>query len=145
MIRTMTTADRPMVASSWLKSYANSARIAQSRYWPVYSAVVDGILDRSPVSVLVNPEDPAQILAWMCHEPRVLHYIYVKAAFRDGRGENQPGVALGMLKHGGFSGSELFAVTFYTSAWARYALAHNLNYLYVRHNIPRFKSEDLCE
>jgi hypothetical protein len=146
VIRLLRPSDRAFVANSWLRSYEGVPEMPRPRYWQTYSAIVDGILDRCPVTVLCNPEDEGQILAWACHasDPAVLHYVYVKAAFRDARGTGeQPRLAMAILEHLGLS-DRPFATTFSTRAWVRYSAKHGINYLHVPHTVPRMK-ELRCE
>lgn len=139
----MRPSDRACVASNWLRSYESYPDMERARYWQTYTAIVDGILDRCPVAILCNPEEEDQIMGWACYgsDPSVLHYLYVKAAFRDHRGEvTPPRLAMALLEHLGLAGRP-FATTFTTRAWVKYAAKHGINYLHVPHTVPRMKEQ----
>lgn len=86
VIRAMEPLDTPFVFSSWLRSYrANSdMRVSQSLYYAGHHEVIEGLLKAPGVEVVVaSPEgDPNTILGWCCRGQGVVHYVYVKEAFR---------------------------------------------------------------
>lgn len=80
--------DTPFVFSSWLRSYKASrdTRVAPQVYFHEHHKVIEAILASPSVSVTVavSTEDPNTILGWaaMDSSKGVLHYVYVKEAFR---------------------------------------------------------------
>ena len=84
--RPMVEADLPFVMSSWLKSLRPHAEWASSKaFFEVHRRVIDGLLARSTVTVAVQKGDPTAIVGWAAQDtlaPHVVHYVYVKRAFR---------------------------------------------------------------
>jgi hypothetical protein len=96
-MRRASTADGRFIADSWLRSYQPSRRckgIPSDIYWANHRRVVSGLLDRADTWVACDPTDPWTIWGWICGawegQALVLHYVYVKDAFR-----GVPGLALG--------------------------------------------------
>ncbi len=84
--------DAAFVLDSWLMSFRSShfsGPISFKRYRAVYTEEVTDLVtrDRATVNVAYNRHDPAQIFGFLCfesgHRHPVLHYIYVKQAFRN--------------------------------------------------------------
>jgi len=130
MIRSLQPGDRAFVAHSWLKSFESShwaGGLSRDEYWRAFTPVVDAILDAATVLVECNPEDHEHIFGWVCYRPNaVLHYVYVKALFRDTRGDasDQPRLARGLLMATGLGTRADY--TFRTPAWDRYRATHRL-------------------
>ena len=74
--------DFPFIHRSWLKSFHPKAVL-----WKIYSSyhskVIKRILEKATVVIAVNPKDDDQIFGFICYEPDVLHYCYVKEVFRN--------------------------------------------------------------
>lgn len=88
-IRSATEADVPFIFNSWLKSYrgSNAAKnISNPVYFEFHHKLIEGLLKRSQVHVLCSPEDSSQVFGYLVHEVVdeviVLHYVYIKYAFR---------------------------------------------------------------
>lgn len=81
--RPMRQGDWNFVAHSWKRSYRT-----QKAIWPpdLYSTEMQKRLDklsnRAQFLVAVDVEDPDQIFGWACAEPPLLHFVFVKKAFR---------------------------------------------------------------
>jgi hypothetical protein len=144
VIRAWVPGDRAFVADSWLSSFRAShwaGPIPRVQYRDVYGKVVDELLDRPGVSVAIscNPEDPNQILGWACYQApkkgehlQALHYVYVKAPFRDHKhGTEQPRVAVHLLKHLQMDGGQEFAFVFRTPQWDKFRARWRLNAKYL--------------
>lgn len=113
---------------------------SRANYWRIYSAIVDGYLDREPTMVLLNPEDKTQILAFANYSKGgILNYLYVKSLFRDYRKQSdQPQLAFKVLAALGMAQSE-FVHTFTTPAWRKWSVKHGLRCRYIPHSVPRLK------
>jgi len=95
-IRAATQEDRPLIYATWLRSYKHGAafprHIPDETFFEAHHNVVEALLDRSTVLVAHPPDDPEVILGWSVVEtllpeadepsPIVVHYVYVKPAFR---------------------------------------------------------------
>lgn len=124
-IREAKDSDMDFIYSSWLKSFREShyaGVIPMNAYYKVYSPILKGLIfDRPGARILVatNPEedDPRhELLGWIAREPgklmNVLHYVYVKEAFR------RHGVAKALFQAAGFDVRHQFIYTFKTPAAA---------------------------
>jgi GNAT superfamily N-acetyltransferase len=79
--------DHAFIYATWLRSYrdSNAARslVDDPRfYYEYHHAIIEAILSRGSVTVAVAIGDPKTILGYAVHEPRTLHYVYVKHGFR---------------------------------------------------------------
>lgn len=81
--------DAHFIASSWLKSYRDSpatAAVPSQTFYYWHHRVIEVVLARAAVLVACDPDDPDTIVGWACAEAMpgalVLHYVYVKHAFR---------------------------------------------------------------
>lgn len=78
--------DKNFIYATWLRSlyYGSQMRkIEQGAFFKAYPAVLDLLL-KKPATVLVAclNEDPNVILGYAILEPEVLHWVYVKEAWR---------------------------------------------------------------
>lgn len=80
--------DLAFVLDSWLQSYRDNnpeARaLPRALFYSMHRRVVERLLARSLVVVACAKDNPNHILGWAAYEtePGVLHYLYVKAAYR---------------------------------------------------------------
>lgn len=88
-IRTANESDVPFIFNSWLKSYrsSNAAKnISNPVYFDFHHKLLENILQRSNVLVLCDTADTAQVFGYIVAQDldgvKVLHYAYVKFAFR---------------------------------------------------------------
>lgn len=87
-VRKPTSADTPFIFSGWLESYANSSpltvNIPKTLFFDGHRALITPLLSNAQVVVACLPDDPGVLLGFACGEPvdGLLHYVYVKAAFR---------------------------------------------------------------
>lgn len=107
------------VYKSWINSYKNHADvIPYSMYRKLYQAIVDRILKRPGACVVLayNPAEPDQLLGFAAFErdSPTLHYIYVKADFRNA------GVGSDLLEFLLPEGCDAFKYTFNTSLGRKY-------------------------
>jgi len=82
--------DLTFIMSSWLKSYRNSDFanfLSNDVYYKSHAIVIQEILDRSNVAMIVDPQDPNHLYGYIVFEnfkgSFVLHYIYIKYAYRN--------------------------------------------------------------
>jgi ribosomal protein S18 acetylase RimI-like enzyme len=98
-IREVTQDDRPLIFATWLRSFKHGSswprHIPDRLYFDAHHSVIDALLARSTVRVATPPDEPEVILGWSVVETSpsmsVIHYIYVKPAFR------QAGIARALL------------------------------------------------
>ncbi len=88
IVRPLAEADHAFIFSSWLKSYRGSATdVSSAVYFAQHHRLVDRLLKRSVVLIAANADDLTQILGYLvCEEVAgvaVVHYVYVKAPFRN--------------------------------------------------------------
>ena len=122
-IREAEVRDRAFVMDSWLRSFRLShfaGPIAMKRYRDVYSEEIADLVMRPKCSVTVayNSDAPDQLFGFLCFEDGyrypLIHYIYIKAAFR------RRGVGTLLTKDAGIKLNRRFLYTYRT------ALAHDL-------------------
>lgn len=87
-LRTVQPDDVDLIYDSWLHSGRTDRGppVDKAIYFHGQRQVIGELLKRSPVIIACEPAVPAHVLGWVCFELRagllVLHYIYVKKAFR---------------------------------------------------------------
>ncbi len=78
--------DLSFIYSTWLESYRYDSFFGKSHrngvFFPDYQLVLDKLLEESRVVVACVPDSPETILGYIVFEPNLLHYIFVKGAFR---------------------------------------------------------------
>lgn len=88
MIRPGYPADISFMYATWLKSYRTGSGLGllsgKHVYFLTYNLILDQILSRPRTKVLVavNNEDSHVIYGYLVYEPGILHYVFVKEAFR---------------------------------------------------------------
>lgn len=97
-IRPIVPDDVAFVVNAWLEGYwpdcPCSLVMPKSAWWPRWHRVIENILadERTRTVVACLPDDQTQLLGFACaRPPSVLHWCYVKQAFRHN------GIAAGML------------------------------------------------
>lgn len=86
--RAILPSDRGLIFSTWLKGlrYANDwfKHIDQDAYFHHYQQVLESYFNRPDIncSVACLREDPDVILGYAVYEPHVLHWVFVKPAWR---------------------------------------------------------------
>lgn len=119
--RPLAPADVPFVLSSWLQAYhaslpAGARRILGPAEWfPAHRAVVERVLQGAAVTCAVIPDaaPPCDLYGYLVHAPGVVHWLYVKPAYR------RFGVARYLLAVAGLAGH--LDVTFATELGDRVA------------------------
>jgi hypothetical protein len=104
-----------LVHGSWRSSFRGSfaaGPIPMTIYDDVYRQVIANILAR-PASVVVayHPEadaGQADLYGWLCYEPGVVHYAFVKLGYR------RSGIARGLFKAAGIDPQSEWTYTFKT-------------------------------
>lgn len=88
-LRNATEADVPFIFNSWLKSYRSSnsvKNVSNPVYFEFHHKAIEKLLQRCSVQVLCSPDDASQVFGYLvCEQVEqvpVLHYAYVKYAFR---------------------------------------------------------------
>ena len=93
-IRDIDSNDIPFIFSTWLKSYKHSSafakRITNDVFFDFHHRLVDAIIRRPQtlIKVACLAEDPFVIIGYLVSEdtrPAVIHYLFVKKAFRQMR------------------------------------------------------------
>lgn len=79
-------ADENFIFATWLRCYKHSSafarRVPDKTFYLHHHAVVAGILDRAEVTVATLADSDSTIIGYSVREPGVLHFVYVKKAFR---------------------------------------------------------------
>lgn len=85
-IRPMADTDRSFVIAAWLNNYRResyfAARVTDKVFFYHHHAIVERLLARSRVLIACDPSDENEIVGYIVWEPGVLHWVYVKKAFR---------------------------------------------------------------
>lgn len=86
ILRTATYDDLPFIYSTWLKGlyHGNSLyrKIDQGVFYEKYHQVLEALLNRSNVRLVCLADEPDVILGYCVHSDRVLHWVFVKKAWR---------------------------------------------------------------
>jgi hypothetical protein len=107
--------DHNFIYNSWINSYRDyapwaKADVPRATIYKRLRERIDNLLLRGcELKIACDPEDTNLILGWMCAEPPVLHYIYVKEAYR------HQGIALTLMASVGLSSSNIIPCTHWTS------------------------------
>lgn len=90
--------DLPFIFDTFLKSYKMSSAIGKSCrngiFFDNYRLVVDDILESSSVTIACHKDEPSVIFGYIIHQGNILHYIFIKEAFRN------LGLAKALYNHG---------------------------------------------
>ena len=118
----MEPADLAFVYSSWLKSLRPHSSVYKYLFFKGQHALITRILQapKTVVTVCTLPDTPDVILGWVCCQPGVVHYVYVKADFR------QMGLASTLL-HAALTPIVDLVYTHYTPA-VKYFVRYTANY-----------------
>lgn len=81
--------DESFIYNSWLKSFRDSdsvKHITNTVFYKRHHALIEKLMTKSSVLLAVNPEDPSQIMGYVCFDViddvLLLHYVYVKQTYR---------------------------------------------------------------
>ncbi len=77
--------DSAFMYSTWLNSYHYDSwarTTSKTVFFTQYKQVIDNILTRSMFTVAALKDDPEVILGYLISEPGIVHYLFVKEAFR---------------------------------------------------------------
>lgn len=86
--------DLPWIVSTWINSYRREATrrgVDVDCYNAAQRRTIEGLLPNTLVVVACDPADPEQTFGWACVKEDVVHYVFVKDAFR------RSGIATDML------------------------------------------------
>ncbi len=85
-IRVATPDDIPFILSTWLRGLRYGCElfelIPDAIYYQRYKQVIEAILAKSEVRVATLPDDASVIVGYAVLAPDVLHWVYVKQAWR---------------------------------------------------------------
>ena len=85
-IRPSEQSDYSFLIAAWLNNYRResyfAARITDKVFFHHHHDIVERLLARSRVLVACVPDDPNEIIGYIVWEPGILHWTYVKKAFR---------------------------------------------------------------
>ena len=104
-------ADLNLIRASWFKSFADDrdTRIRRDVFDREQNTLIDRLLKAQLPIVVTLKAVPEEVLAWVCRSPDIVHYVYVKHAFR------RQGIAKMLIRdakyysHETKSGHKLFA------------------------------------
>ena len=88
IIRNACGSDLAFLYATWSNSYHHDSLLAKSCkasvFGPYYDRVIDHILIQpdTRVRIACNPSDPNVIWGYLVSQPKILHYTFVKEAFR---------------------------------------------------------------
>lgn len=89
LYRTAKQADLPFIFSGWLDSYANTSpltiNVLKSTFFREHRKAIDRLIRRDGMQVVIIclDDDPNVLCGFLVFEqPSIIHYAYVKAAFR---------------------------------------------------------------
>jgi GNAT superfamily N-acetyltransferase len=87
-----------LIYATWLRSYEASSlaakHVPRDLFFAEHHLVIDRVFSGQPtVKLAVLPDEPDVVLGWSVSEPGVVHYVYVKPAFR------RHGLAKALLAH----------------------------------------------
>lgn len=108
--RAATRKDLPFLFDSYWRSYiAYMGRPKESALMRLRDRF-SGLWLRAQFVLVVDPDDAQHILGWICHEGPVLHYTYVKAAYRG------QGLARSMIAAAGLAAASRLMATHWVPA-----------------------------
>ena len=100
-IRAASKGDSDFIFATWLRAYRYGSdficTIPEGVYFKHQHDAIEVILRRSNVLVATPKDDLTLIVGYMCHQPEVIHFVYVKKPFR------QMGIATELLRAAGLS------------------------------------------
>lgn len=87
-LRMSNVGDINFVYSTWLRSYKHDSPLTKytkrELFFDQHQKILDRLLSKEGmrVSIACDPDDEMIIYGYLVYEPNVIHYIYVKDAFR---------------------------------------------------------------
>jgi GNAT superfamily N-acetyltransferase len=86
VVRSANANDRSFMLATWLQNYRResyfAARIKDSIFYANHHEIADKLLAQETALVACPDDDSDTILGYIVVEPKVLHWVYVKKAFR---------------------------------------------------------------
>jgi len=79
--------DLPLIFSTWLRSYRHSSQFAKKLsndvFFKWHHKVIERFIERGGQILIAHATgDSEVILGYLCYEPSIVQYAYVKRAFR---------------------------------------------------------------
>lgn len=89
---------RNLIYATWLRSYESSSlaakHVPRDVFFSEHHKVLDGIFQRgAQVKMAILAADPEVVLGWCVTAEKLVHYVYIKPAFR------RRGIARALLAH----------------------------------------------
>jgi hypothetical protein len=106
--------DENFIFHSWGNSYRDAALAAwgdmpKATYYKRVRTRIEALLSRgAELKLAVDPDDPNLILGWACAEAPVLHYVYIKEAYR------RQGLALQLMGAVGLANARVIPCSHWT-------------------------------
>lgn len=97
VIRGLSEHDEGLIRDSWKKSFRDMRRkhvegiadcnevlqwVPDRVYYHCVYGRINALLERARFLVLAQEDDPEHVYGWICYEPGVAHYVYIKTPFR---------------------------------------------------------------
>lgn len=135
--------DHNFILSSWLESFRrspNAGVLPDKPFYDSHRAHLEELLSRPSARVLCcySPSEapPNDLFGFIAWQPGVLHYVYVKHAYR------KMGVAKALVLQAGLEPEKGLTYTYRTRVALDYAKAHHAQRWKFD---PRYARYDLCE
>lgn len=84
-LRTRAPGDDAFIYSSWLKSYRQSPaakEFSNDVYYSGQSRLIARLMKEATILLACSQDDEDQVYGYICFGPGLLHYLYVKHAYR---------------------------------------------------------------
>lgn len=135
-MRAVKRTDIPFIYDAWLESYkrtvAPSGDGRAARYYKEQRLRLDMLRDRGVWMVATDPHDADYLMGFVCAEPPLIHYLYVKPAFR------RQGIARSLIAAAGLAAQPTLLATHWTSFADKLAITHPRILQYVGTDVPFF-------
>lgn len=70
--------------SKCIKKESSLGRACSTKiFFSEFHGVIDYLLSNASISIACSPDDESVIFGYLIHEPKTIHFIYVKAVFRN--------------------------------------------------------------
>ena len=133
-IRPLIANDLNFVYDTWLMSYRNTLMPeggARDKFYRMMRKRVSMLLLRGAKAlVAVDPSEPDYIYGFICAEENLLHYVYVKDAYRGN------GVSLQLTAEAGLGGASPLFCTHWSTAFDRISIKKPGALRYIGTDVP---------
>lgn len=118
--RAATRDDLPFIFDSYWRSYIAYVGRPRSSGLQRLRDRLSLLWLRAKFIVACDPENPSHLLGWICTEGSVIHYVYVKSAYRE------QGLARTMIAAAGLASSDVLYATHWSPSAQAIAAKHEL-------------------